>query len=216
MKRQDSIKEAEAAVQAAAEVVPAETAEVRKPDRTVVVLAWPGTKDDMERAWKKFCTEDIRVIETDGSLRLADLLADIIADNGISLDFILTPANLIPMRPVTFSELSIPTEDVSPAGAARWGRTPVRFDKEVLAELLPGFPDCISDEDVTREYQKRTLSTVPYQVGHDFGNYFTKVLRANPCENVVIEGFVRKHFIYSSADGWPAFRRIAEETIFKV
>ena len=85
----------------------------------------------------------------------------------------------------------------------------------MLAELLPDLSDSIFDEDLVREYQKRTLPGIPYQVAHDFGNYYTKVLRGNPCRHVVLEGFIRKHFIYASREGWPAVLEVSEDTILK-
>lgn len=203
-----------AAVKAAAEAPVVNATEVQDNSKSVVVLAWPGTEKDMERIWALYGPEGFTV-RTAPELRLADLLAELIADSSIARDFVLVPANLIPVRPVMFEELAMPTEDVSPAGAVRWGRTPVRFDKDVLAELLPDLSDHIFDEDLVKEYQKHTLPGIPYQVAHDFGNYYTKVLRGNPCRHVVLEGFIRKHFIYASDEGWPAVLEVAEDTILK-
>lgn len=198
----------------AAEVPVPANHDLQDTGKSVVVLAWPGTQKDMKKIWDINGPEgsDVR---TASGIGLAEMLAEIVADNSVSRDFVLVPANLVPVHPVTFEELAIPTEDVSPAGTVRWGRTPVRFDKDVLAELLPDLSDHASEEELVREYQKRTMTGIPYQVGHDFGNYFTKVLRGNPCRHVIMEGFCRKHFIFSSADGWPAVRELADETILK-
>lgn len=105
---------------AAAEVpVPADH-DLQDTGKSVVVLAWPGTEKDMEKIWDINGPEgsDVR---TASGIGLAEMLAEIVADNSVSRDFVLVPANLVPVRPVTFEELAIPTEDVSPAGTVRWG-----------------------------------------------------------------------------------------------
>ncbi len=181
--------------------------------RSVVVLAFPGTLDEMRQVWAKFCSEDLHFREFPDGEALVETLAEVVADNKVASDFVLVPANLIPVRPVSWEELVIPTEDVSGAGVTVWGRTPVRFDKDVLAELLPELSEKASGEEVVREYHKRTLSGIRHQVGHGFGNYYTKVLRADPCRHTLLEAFIRKHFVYSSAAGWPAVKDMLHDTV---
>lgn len=181
--------------------------------RSVVVLAFPGTVDDMRRVWSKFCSEDLHFREIQEGETLAETLAEVVADNSVATDFVLVPSNLLPVRPVSWEELSIPTEDISGAGVTLWGRTPVRFDKDVLAELLPELPETASGDETVRVYHDRTLPGLRHQVGHGFGNYYTKVLRADPCRHTLLEAFIRKHFVYSSEAGWPAVREMLYETV---
>lgn len=204
------VAEVESATEASVQPLSAEAVAV---SRSVVVLAFPGTVDGVRAVWMKFCSEDLHFREVPSDEKLIDTLAEVIADNSVAADFVLIPSNLIPVRPVSWEELSIPTEDVSSAGVKVWGRTPVRFDKDVLASLLPELPNTGEGEEFVREYQKRTVAGLRHQVAHDFGNYYTKVLRSEPCEHALMEGFVRKHFIYSSAAGWPAVRQMSESTI---
>ena len=63
--------------------------------------------------------------------------------------------------------------------------------------------DQLADEDFVRQYvQENTPRAL--EVSHNFGNYYTKVLRANPCEHIVIEALIRKRFLYVNQAGWPA------------
>jgi hypothetical protein len=182
-------------------------------DRSVVVLAFPGSEQTLEKIWPKYCQEDLHIRTAVEGERVSETLAELIADITVASDFVLVPANFFPVRPVSWEELVIPTEDVSGAGVSVWGRTPVRFDKDALVDLLSEAQEDLPDEEFVKLYQKRTLSGIRYQVAHDFGNYYTKVLRADPCEHALMEGFVRKHFIYSSAKGWPAVNALALSTI---
>lgn len=193
--------------------VPAPSAAAAVAVRSVVILAFPGTTDDMRRVWSKFCSEGLHFRELPSDEKLIDTLAEVVADNSVAADFILVPSNLIPVRPVSWEELSIPTEDISGAGVTLWGRTPVRFDKDVLAELLPNLQETASGDETVRAYHGRTLPGLRHQVGHGFGNYYTKVLRADPCRHTLLEAFVRKHFVYSSEAGWPAVREMLYETV---
>ena len=59
------------------------------------------------------------------------------------------------------------------------------------------------DEAFVRKYVE-SRGVRPLEVSHNFGNYYTKVLRENPCENVVIEAMIRKRFLYVGPAGWPA------------
>ena len=53
------------------------------------------------------------------------------------------------------------------------------------------------------------------EVSFSFGNFITPVLRANPCENVVIEAFLRKFFVAASPEGFAAIAALAEKFLLK-
>lgn len=180
-----------------------------QPDRTVVVLAFAGTEAQMRTVWVANCSEKI-VVKTFAGQSLSELLEDIIADNAISNEFVLVPANLIPVARTSFSLLTIPYVDCYVKTLSFWGRVPVAFSKEELAVFLPE-NDQLSPEEFVRKYIKDVRAERALIVSHEFGNFFTKVLRSNPCENVVIEAFITKHFVYANEQGWPAVEAILKK-----
>lgn len=186
-----------------------ETAPISQPARTVVVLAYAGTEDHMRAVWELNCCERI-VVKTYREQSLIELLEDIIADNEIGNEFVLIPANLIPVTRTSFNLLTIPYADCYAKTISFWGRVPVAFSKEDLAVFLPE-NDQLSPEEFVRKYIKDARDERALIVSHEFGNFFTKVLRANPCENVVIEAFITKRFVYANEQGWPAVEAILKK-----
>ena len=144
---------------------------------SIVVLAHPGSEPLVDKVWKQSCDWPLVVFTWDGTLNLKQLLEAILAgqvDEAIADRFVVVPANLVP----------------------------VTFDKEVLVDWLPEH-DQLADEDFVRQYVQENAPRA-LEVSHNFGNYYTKVLRANPCEHIVIEALIRKRFLYVSSAGWPA------------
>lgn len=178
-------------------------------ERTVVVLAFDGTEEQMLKIWERNCGEKIIVKSFNGQ-SLKELLEDIIADNEIGNEFVLVPANLIPVTRTSFNLLTIPYADCYAKTISFWGRVPVAFSKEDLAVFLPE-NDQLSPEEFVRKYIKDARDERALIVSHEFGNFFTKVLRANPCENVVIEAFITKRFVYANEQGWPAVEAILKK-----
>ncbi len=177
-----------------------ETAPISQSARTVVVLAYAGTEGHMRAVWELNCCERI-VVKTYREQSLIELLEDIIADNEIGNEFVLVPANLIPVTRTSFNLLTIPYADCYAKTISFWGRVPVAFSKEDLAVFLPE-NDQLSPEEFVRKYIKDARDERALMVSHEFGNFYTKVLRANPCENVIIEAFINKRFIYANKQGW--------------
>lgn len=180
-----------------------------QPYRTVVVLAFAGTEAQMRTVWEANCSERI-VVKTYGEQSLSELLEDIIADNEIGNEFVLVPANLIPVTRTSFSLLTIPYVDCYVKTLSFWGRVPVAFSKEELAAFLPA-NDQLNPEEFIRKYIKEVRGERALMVSHEFGNFYTKVLRSNPCENVIIEAFITKRFVYANEQGWPAVVAILEK-----
>lgn len=169
-------------------------------ERTVVVLAFDGTEEQMLKIWERNCGEKIIVKSFNGQ-SLKELLEDIIADNEISNEFALIPANLIPVMRTRYSVLAGPYVDCYGKQFSWWGRVPVLFTKETLAVFLPE-NDQLPEDDFVKKYIKDVRTERALIVSHEFGNFYTKVLRANPCENVIIEAFINKRFIYANKQGW--------------
>jgi len=194
----------ESAQAAAEENQPEETAEPAEPAEPLhlVILAHPGTEDLVQRIWKKFYDLPFIVIATQEADSVPALLESLMANEAVDRIFVVVPANLVPCAPVRWSELQTPrADDQGHDRISFWGRVPVRFDKEFLADFLP-LNDGLTDEAFVKSYVCNAAR--PELVSHSYGNFYTKVLRATPCESVVIEGLVRKRFIYASPAGWNA------------
>ena len=86
------------------------------------------------------------------------------------------------------------------------------FSKGDLAEYLP----CTEDEgeSLVKGYVSK-YRTRPVRVGYTFGNFVTPVLRANPCENIVLEGFLRRKFIAASPEGFSAIETMIRDHLLK-
>lgn len=172
----------------------------------IVVLAHPGTEPLVKRIWEKFYDLPLIVGTFQEGDTLRSVLENIMATPEVDKTFVVIPANLVPCAPVRWSELQTPRADDQGNGKLSfWGRVPVCFDKDVLVDFLPG-NDTLSDEEFVKAYA--TGIRRPDLVSHSYGNFYTKVLRANPCESVVIEGLIRKRFIYANAAGWGAIREL--------
>lgn len=182
---------------------------------SIVVLAHPGSEPLVQSAWKQFCDWPLTVLTWDGTVSLKQLLLEyIMADNlaeHIDIRFVVIPANLVPVAPVRWSELQTPYVDVDGTRRSYWGRVPVTFDKMVLVDWLPQH-DQLDDEAFVKAYVENNNGR-PLEVAHGFGNFYTKVLRANPCENLVIEALIRKRFLYVGPAGWTAVEHLIRKLL---
>ncbi len=170
----------------------------------LVVLAHPGTEDLVQRIWEKFYDMPVRIVPFQETDTLVSLLESVMAMEDVDRHFAVIPANLVPCAPVRWSELQVPrADDLGNGKLVFWGRVPVCFDKEVLVDFLPYY-GTNSDEEFVKLYV--TERARPELVSHSYGNFYTKVLRATPCESVVIEGLMRRRFIYANAIGWDAIK----------
>lgn len=178
-------------------------------ERTVVVLAFAGTEEQMRNIWEVNCCEKIVVKTYDGQ-SLTEILEEIIADNEVSNEFVLVPANLIPVRRTRYELLSLPFVDRFGKTSSFWGRVPVKFIKEALAIFLPN-NDSLPADDFVRKYIGDVQDELALEVSHEFGNFYTKVLRSNPCENVIIGAFITKRFVYANEQGWSSVVTLLEK-----
>ncbi|MCR5352375.1 MAG: hypothetical protein K6E35_07805 [Bacteroidales bacterium] len=197
--------------EAAPEVESATTSEAKPIN--LVVLAYRGTEDLVRRLWEKFYGPEIKVISVDDADDLVHILEDAIAMPDVDKNFTVVPANLVPCAPVSWPELQVPrVDDRGNDMFTFWGRVPVCFDKDLLVDFLPA-KDSLSAEQIARELT--CLHTRPECVSHSYGNFYTKVLRATPCEAVVIEAMMRKRFIYASEAGWHAIADLLIQGLLK-
>lgn len=177
----------------------------------IVVLAHPGSEPLVRDIWEHFCDAPVAVW-TNMFSSLKEALEAAMADNEIDSEFVLVPANLVPVSKVLPGEFQTPLVDVSSRNGTRyWGRVPVLVNKEQLVDFLPD-NDSLEDNEFVKAYLKAN-NMRPLEVAHGFGNYFTKVIRGNPCENVVIEALVRKRFLYVSQAGWPAIEHLLKKLL---
>lgn len=181
------------------------------PKVSVIVLAHPGTEMLVKRIWEKHFHANVDVLTFPENASLKELLADVIAAPEFKNVFVLVPANLVPVATVTLDSLMVERVDVANDQKRYWGRVPVSFTKDSLVDFLPENEEK-ADDDFVRKYLE-AQGVRPAEVSHAFGNFYTKVLRGNPCENVVIEALIRKRFLYANQAGWSAIIGLLEKTL---
>ncbi len=194
-------------VEAAAQEAPAE----KKYD--VVVCAYPGTEPLMTRLWDRY-HNGRHLVVTDTVAPLQEVLAECLADNRIADRFTLLPANVIPCTEISDELLKGDYVYVKRDGERQpVSRVPMTFDKERLVAWLAADD---SETDTAEKFLKRyNAGKRLMEVSFSFGNFITPVLRANPCENVVIEAFLRKFFVAASPEGFAAIAALAEKCLLK-
>ncbi len=198
--------------QQAPEAQPEEPAKEEEPAKvSVIVLAHPGTEMLVKRIWEKHFHANVDVLTFPENASLKALLADVIAAPEFENMFVLVPANLVPVATVTLDSLMVARVDVANDQKRYWGRVPVSFTKDSLVDFLPDNEEK-DDDDFVRGYLE-AHGVRPAEVSHSFGNFYTKVLRGNPCENVVIEALIRKRFLYANQAGWSAIIGLLEKTL---
>lgn len=210
-KKETVLQQEESALQNTTQATPGEQ-ENKAEEPTVIVLAFRGTESLVKRIWEKHFKGDVEVLSyPEDQEHLKELLTFIIAEPMYSKTVVLIPANLVPVAPVSLNDLMVARVDVNNNQKRFWGRVPVTFDKEVLVDFLPEH-EGLSDEEFVEAYLK-LQGVRPMEVAHAFGNFYAKVLRGNPCENVVIEALIRKRFIFANLVGWNAITGLLEKTL---
>lgn len=186
----------------------------------LVVCAYPGTESLLRSVWGDKCKEPFVVVTTEESYLsdVRNLLADLIANEAIADDFVLVLPNTVPCAAVSESELKLSTVYVDKTGKKAYlSRLPMSFNKEALVDALANpdnDPSAKTSEAFIQDYAKKHWLR-PVEVSHNFGNYVTMVLRGNPCENVVIEGFVLRKFICANEVGFSAIKGLIEQHLAK-
>lgn len=179
---------------------------------SVVVCAYPGTEELMQGLWDKFHKGGHLVLTVEKSAKTVDILAACLADNRVADTFTLLPPNIIPCAEVTDSVIGGRFAYVTHNNERLHdSRVPLQADKAALVELFAAADSLTisSEAFVQRMNGKHRLMDVSF----GFGNFVTPVLRANPCEHVVIEAMVRKFFLATSPEGFEAIRGLLEKRL---
>ncbi len=180
----------------------------------VVICAYEGTEDLMKRLWDRFHKGGHKVIAVKAEASTRDALVECLSDEGIADEFVLLPANVIPCTEIPDELLKGRFVYVTRGGERQHdSRVPLSVSKSGLVE-------CLAAEDsltVTPEVFIKRLNGDRRlnEVSFSFGNFITPVLRGNPCENVVIEAFIRKFFVSASPEGFNAIAGLLEKYLLK-
>lgn len=182
--------------------------------KKLVVCAYPGTGEQLALVWSKMTGAELTTIIVDESASLRDTIARVVAMPKVADDFVLVPANCVPCSPISLEELKGPFVFVDIYGKRHFAdRLPVYLEKGLLVDDL-ATSEASDDESFMMEYHKRHLHR-PIEGGFRFGNLVTPVYRGNPCENLVIEAFVRKKFVTASPVGYKAISRLVEQYLLR-
>lgn len=176
----------------------------------MVILAYEGQEETVLKAWDRLCPGICKkMIVVDEDAKLHEVVGDIIADETVSDDFILIPATVIPCAPLSREELHMPIVYVDGKGVRHYDRFPMAMSKEVMVAEL-------ASETFTPELLlQRTVFAGCRAIEASFkeGNIVTPVLRANPCEHIVMEALIRKKYIIASREGLTAITELLNSTL---
>lgn len=179
---------------------------------SVVIGAYPGTGELMGRLWDLFHSGAHKVLEVESDRSLRDVFIEILKDTSIADRFTYTPANLIPCTAIDDATLRQTYVYMNRDGRREYSsRIPITADKDKVTEIL--LDESIKDDEAFARAiagERRAMD-----VGFAFGNFITPVLRANPCENVVIEAFLRKFFVAASPEGFAAISGLVAKALLK-
>ncbi len=176
---------------------------------SVVVGAYPGSRDIMQKVWDRFYDGNFKILEVPQEKNLRDVFIDILKDTSIADRFTYVPANMVPCTHIAEATLRQAYVYISRDGRKQYNaRIPITADKDKIAELL--LKETIQDDE---NFAKAVAQSWPMEVGFSFGNFITPVLRANPCENVVIEAFLRKFFVAASQEGFTAITGLISKAL---
>lgn len=182
--------------------------------RRLVVCAYPGTGEQLSAVWKKMTGEVPFLMTVDSSPDILEIIADVIATPEVDGRFILVPPNCVPCAPISMEELAVPLVFVDVNGRRHFNsRLPIPLSKDDLVDTLVDLGEKDA-EFFLSGYFKKYLHR-PVEGGFRFGNLVTPVLRANPCENLVIEAFVRKKFVTASPEGYAAITALVDEYLLR-
>lgn len=178
----------------------------------LVVFAYPGTDNLVAGLWKKFCPEPFGIIEMPEGADIKGCIEEVMLASSIAKEFVLIPANMVPVGRLAFSEICGAFVMMDMAGNPHYDcRLPLALDKERLVSFLPE-NSSLDDDAFIRKYVKE-YAPRPQEVSLFFGNFISPVLRANPCRNKVIEAMVRKKFICANLQGWNAITDLLDKLL---
>lgn len=178
----------------------------------IVVCAFEGTEERMQRIWEKNFPGDFKLLSVPTEVSIKDIVAECIADETVADVFSLVPANTFPCSEIYREELFLPIVYIYGHGKVRYDhRLPKCFDKSTVVELLAD--DSIDDETFCKICSERYSR--PVKVGYSFGNFIMPVLRSTPCLNKVAEGILQYKYLACSPEGFDAIGPLLDTTILK-
>lgn len=182
----------------------------------IVICAYPGHEAQLEKIWRKQSNLAFTVKTVSENDNISSILAELVADDQVEDEFLLLPPDIIPCSPVDIYDLVAAYVYIDANGRRQYSaRVPMVFEKARLIELFQEDPDgSWDDERLLKEYMTRFRNR-PVEVGFKSGNFITPVLRGNPCENVVIEAFLRKKFISANPVGFEAIKDLVGNVMLK-
>ncbi len=178
------------------------------PKTQLIVCAYEGTEQTMQRIWDSMCETPSLVFGIDENTSYKDVIASCIADQDIADKFIFVPANVIPCSPILLEEMFTPQVLLDSKRGISYD-LPMRIDKDLIIELVSDVNS--SDREMFEAYL-RTLNRAVF-ASHYFGNTVAVVLRSNPDLEVLKEAMKTRKFIRTSAVGFKASSHLLKELI---
>ena len=178
------------------------------PKIQLIVCAYEGTEQTMQRIWNSMCETPSEVLGIDENTSYKDVIASCIANQEIADKFIFVPANVVPCSPILLEEMFTPQVLLDSKRGISYD-LPMRIDKDVILELVA---DANSSDSEMFEAYLRTLNRAVF-ASHYYGNSVAVVLRSNPDLEVLKEAMKTRKFIRTSAVGFKASSHLLKELI---
>ena len=178
------------------------------PKIQLIVCAYEGTEQTMQRIWNSMCETPSEVLGIDENTSYKDVIASCIANQEIADKFIFVPANVVPCSPILLEEMFTPQVLLDSKRGISYD-LPMRIDKDVITELVA---DGNSSDSEMFESYFRTLNRAVF-ASHYYGNSVAVVLRSNPDLEVLKEAMKTRKFIRTSAVGFKASSHLLKELI---
>ncbi len=179
---------------------------------TVVIGVFTGTLQTVKKAFEALA-EQVNVVYIESPSEdidisdLTTLSALALSRDDIPDTFVLIPPGTIQCGDPDIASLQLATVYITKAAERQYySRLPMVMNKQLVMELLQR-EDITEAENPNEEFSKAVIAYMaerPVEVSFSFGNYITPVLRANPCEHIVIEALLKKKFITSTEEGFKA------------
>lgn len=179
---------------------------------SIVIGAFPGSEERMSALWaKSLMHSDFKVRTVNPDQGLMSQLTDCLADPDVAEDFVYVPANCFAAKTLNAGELGVPYVYVDKNGRRSFDhRLPVQVSKSVLMDIVTAEDSDKTGDEENLEQLYTSSRSVPVEASFNFGNIVTPVLRGNPCENLVIEAFLRKKYVCTNETGWNAIVKLVD------
>ena len=178
------------------------------PKIQLIVCAYEGTEQTMQRIWNSMCETPSEVLGIDENTSYKDVIASCIANQEIADKFIFVPANVVPCSPILLEEMFTPQVLLDSKRGISYD-LPMLIDKHTITELVAD--ENSSDSEMFESYF-RTLNRAVF-ASHYYGNSVAVVLRSNPDLEVLKEAMKTRKFIRTSAVGFKASSHLLKELI---